>query len=246
MSASENAVQAQVEQSGFIDVLRSRWQWPQTQADEQPFGFRRRLPLPPGPVFIESVQLAEGLGRNLQLASDEFVLVLSGSVQFRQAGREFRLKAGDAGVLLRHKPLGWSADKPTDLIVMRCTTGGGSGADQPVVIDVGAPLAPSNPPLAELLVGDTPTCRNHTDYRSASGEFLCGTWDSTPYHRQLMKFRHFELMSLLEGEVTFVDQLGNEGTFGAGDVVLLVQGGGCSWESREHVKKIYSTYRPNQ
>jgi uncharacterized cupin superfamily protein len=59
-----------------------------------------------------------------------------------------------------------------------------------------------------------------------------------------MMFRHFELMRLLEGEVTFVDQDGRTGTFGAGDVVLLVQGGGASWQSESHVKKIYSTYRP--
>ena len=59
-----------------------------------------------------------------------------------------------------------------------------------------------------------------------------------------MNFRHFELMRLLEGEVTFVDGDGRTGCFAAGDVVLFVQGGGCSWESRTHVKKIYATYRP--
>jgi uncharacterized cupin superfamily protein len=61
-----------------------------------------------------------------------------------------------------------------------------------------------------------------------------------------MTFRHFELMRLLEGEVTFTDQRGRSGTFGTGDVVLFVQGGAASWESRSHVKKIYSTYRPAQ
>jgi uncharacterized cupin superfamily protein len=44
--------------------------------------------------------------------------------------------------------------------------------------------------------------------------------------------------------VTFVDGEGRTGTFGAGAVVLFVQGGGASWESRTHVKKIYATYRP--
>jgi uncharacterized cupin superfamily protein len=247
MSANENGAYSQGKVNSFVDVLGSRREWSSTDSGPQSYVVgRRRLPLPTGPVTVECVDLAAGQLGQAVLPGDEFVLVLSGAVEFRQADRELRLAAGDAGVLLRGHPLEWAANAPTELIVMRCTAGGGAGADAPVPIDVKAPLALSNPPLSELLIGATPTCRNHTDYRSESGEFLCGTWDSTPYHRQLMMFRHFELMSLLEGEVTFVDQQGRSGTFGAGDVVLLVQGGGCSWESGNHVKKIYSTYRPHQ
>ena len=59
-----------------------------------------------------------------------------------------------------------------------------------------------------------------------------------------MNFRHFELMRLLEGEATFADESGRTESFGAGDVVMFVQGGAASWESRTHVKKIYATYGP--
>lgn len=231
---------------GFVDVLGSRRAWPVADngASDSYLASRRRLPLPDGAVSIESVTLAGRQAGEALLDGDEFVLVLNGTIRLRQGARELRLGAGDAGVVIRNGPLQWAADKPTELIVMRCTDGGGAGADEPVLIAVGASLAPSNPPLAELLIGPTPSCRNHTDYRSQSGEFLCGTWDSTPYHRRLMTFRHFELMRLLEGQVTFVDQDSRTGKFGAGDVVLFVQGGGCSWESTTHVKKIYSTYRP--
>ena len=226
-------------QSGFIDVLRSRRAWPAADGGA-PGSYstgRRRLPLPDGPVSIESVNLAAGGSGDVILPGDEFVHVLNGSVRFRQSDRELSLAAGEAGVLLREKPLAWTVDEPTEVIVMRCVAGGGAGSDTPLAIDTAATLAPSNPPLAELLVGPSPSCRNHTDYRSTSGEFVCGTWDSTPYHRRLMMFRHFELMRLLEGEVTFVDQEGRTGTFGSGDVVLLVQGGGASWNSGSHVKK---------
>jgi uncharacterized cupin superfamily protein len=195
-------------------------------------------------VTIESVILSPGRSGQIVLPGDEFVLVLSGAVRFLQKGRELRIGAGEAAVVVCDQPLEWAADEPAELIVMCCTAGG--SADEPVVIDTSARLSPSNPPLAELLVGPTPSCRNHSDYRSATGEFVCGTWDSTPYHRRLMTFRHFELMRLLEGEVTFTDQRGRSGTFGTGDVVLFVQGGTASWESRSHVKKIYSTYRPAQ
>jgi len=233
-------------QLGFVDVLGSRTEWP--TADDSESGSyltgRRRLPLPEGPVTVESASLFSGHGGRNVLPGDEFVLVLGGSVTFRQKRRKIALQAGEAAVLLRDEPLEWATEETTELIIMRCTAAG--SAEEPAVIDTKAPLSPSNPPLANLLVGPTPTCRNHSDFRSATGEFVCGTWDSTPYHRRLMEFRHFELMRLLEGEVTFVDQEGRIGTFGAGDVVLFVQGGAASWESRSHVKKIYSTYRPVQ
>ncbi len=231
---------------GFIDVLSSRSEWPAT--DDSVAGSyltgRRRLPLPAGPVTIESVTLSSGRSGRAMLPGDEFVLVVTGAVRFLQKGRGLQLGVGEAGVLVRDQSLEWAADEPAELIVMRCTAGG--SGEEPVVIDTAAPLSPSNPPLADLLVGPTPACRNHSDFRSATGEFACGTWDSTPYHRRLMEFRHFELMRLLEGEVTFVDRHGRSGIFGAGDVVLFVQGGAASWESRSHVKKIYSTYRPAQ
>ena len=99
-------------------------------------------------------------------------------------------------------------------------------------------------PAAELLLTPAPVCRNHTDYRSADGEFTCGTWDSTPYTRRAMFFRHMELMFLLEGSVTFVDEAGRSGTFSKGDIFLIEQGASCSWQNLEDVAKLYVIYRP--
>jgi uncharacterized cupin superfamily protein len=227
-----------------VDVLGSRACWP--KADDHACGSyltgRRRLALPEGPVTVESVALSAGTSGQGILTGDEFVLVLSGAVRFSQKGRDLQIGEGEAAVVLRDQPLRWTANEPAELIVMRCTAGG--SANEPVIIDTAASLSQSNPPLADLLIGDTPSCRNHSDFRSSTGEFVCGTWDSTAYHRRLMEFRHFELMRLLEGEVTFVDHNGRSGTFAAGDVVLFVQGGAASWESRSHIKKIYATYRP--
>jgi uncharacterized cupin superfamily protein len=233
------------EAQSFVDVLGSRSTWPDAgYAEADPYSAgRRRLPLPEGPVCVELATLADRQSGETILSGDEFVLVVAGTIRFRQAGRELRLEADDAGVVVRSLPLEWATDGATELLVMRCSAGPG-GADGPARIDVDAPLSPSIPPIAELLIGPTPSCRGHMDFRSVSGEFMCGTWDSTPYHRRLMNFRHFELMRLLEGEVTFADASGCTASFGEGDVVLFVQGGGASWESRTHVKKIYATYRP--
>ena len=233
--------------AGFVDVLGTSAQWPLVEglAAGESFGrSRRRLPLPEGPITLEMAQIARGASGQTRLAGDEFMLVLEGDLTFEQAGARCALAAGEAGVAVRGRSLDWRTDGGVKLIIMRCTAGGGAGADGPVRIDQDAPLSPSNPPAADVLIGPTPACRKHQDYRSGSGEFACGTWDSTPYKRQLISFGHYELMRLLEGSVTFVDAAGREGTFGAGDVVLFEQGGGASWESREHVKKIYSTYRP--
>jgi len=233
--------------AGFVDVLRTSEQWPPVEGEPGVDGYfpdRRRLPLPGGPITLEVAQVQRGGSGRTRLLGDEFVLVLDGDIIFEQSGARCDLSTGEAGVLVRERPLDWRSDRGAKLVVMRCAGGGGAGADGPVRIDQGAPLAPSNPPAPDVLIGPTPECRNHTDYRSGSGELVCGTWDSTPYNRRLVTFRHYELMRLLEGSVTFVDAAGREGTFGAGDVVLFEQGGGASWESREHVKKIYCTYRP--
>ena len=235
---------------GFVDVLGTSETWPEAprlppDADAYLAG-RRRLPLPEGPITVERARLEAGASGHCDLPGDEFVLVVEGAIAFEQSGVRCELSAGEAAVLMRNRPLAWRAGPGVgaDLILMRCTGGGAAGAEAPVKVDPDAQLGPSNPPAAEVLIGPTPTCRGHADYRSANGEFAIGVWDSTPYHRRPIQFGHYELMRLLAGSVTFVDAAGREGRFRTGDVILFEQGGSAAWESREYVKKIYCTYRP--
>jgi uncharacterized cupin superfamily protein len=235
---------------GFVDVLGTLAAWP--AAPEPPAGAsayltdRHRLPLPEGPITVEHASLAAGAAGECVLPGDEFVLVVGGAVAFEQSGVRCDLAAGEAAVLMRDRPLTWRVgpNGGADLILMRCMGGGGAGAEAPVKIDPDAQLGPSNPPAAEVLLGPTPTCRGHADYRSANGEFASGVWDSTPYHRRPIQFGHYELMRLLAGSVTFVDSAGRVGRFRTGDVILFEQGGSAAWESLEYVKKIYCTFRP--
>ena len=206
-----------------------------------PGGFleaRAQLPLADGPVTVAALAL-HGSGRVDVMPADEFVIVLDGALTIGGA----TIPANESIVLPGGIGFDWEATPGTRAVAMRCTSGP-AGAQRPIRIDLAAPLSPSGAPLAELLVGPTPSCRNFTDFRSANGEFTCGTWDSTPYHRRAMHYRHYELMYLLAGSVTFVDGAGREGTFAKGDVFLVEQGSDCSWESREHVKKVYAIYRP--
>jgi len=203
---------------------------------------RAVLPLRGGPVTLSVLRLS-GDGTEAALSADEFAIVLEGGLSIVQAGNPYEVPAGRSIVIPAGIPFEWIARTATTVIVMACKSGP-AGAVHPVRIDESADLVASGAPLAELLVGPTPSCRNFTDYRSGNGEFVCGTWDSTPYHRRAMTYGHFELMHLLQGAVTFVDESGREATFGEGDVFLVEQGARCSWESRVDVKKVYAIYRP--
>lgn len=204
---------------------------------------RAALDLPQGPVSVYLIALPQGRGRVQNLPDDEFLILIDGALTLETSDSTTQIAPHQSVVVTKSTGFAWSSREGARLIAMRRN---GSPDAEPAIIpiDESAPLETSGAPLAELLVGPTPNCRNFTDYRSGDGEFVCGTWDSTPYHRLPMPYRHYELMHLLEGSVTFVDGAGREGSFARGDIFLVEQGAHCSWESREHVKKVYAIYRP--
>ncbi len=183
-----------------------------------------------------------GDGRVRLLPTDEFVIVLSGRVGIESARGGRIVEAGRSAVLPSGLDFVWRAATGTVVVLVSCP--GPRQDGDPVAIDEHAALEPSGAPLAELLVGPTPSCRNHTDFESATGEFMCGTWDSTPYHRRPMVYRHIELMHLLEGAVTFGTEGGESATFSKGDIFLAKRGAKCSWRSDVPVKKVYAIHRP--
>lgn len=201
----------------------------------------------PTPAFVDDaatvVALAPiGEGRVEELRTDEFVIVLSGTLTLKSTRSTTVVEAGRSAVLPAGLSFGWHASEGTLAIIVACPASSGAASDI-VRINESAPLAASNPPSDALLVGPRPTCRNHSDYRSNNGEFVCGTWDSTPYHRSAMPYRHIELMHLLDGCVTFQDASGSV-TFSKGDIFLAARGAECAWISDVHVKKVYAIHRP--
>lgn len=213
-------------------------------ASEDAFQTRRRRVFEyDGPVDIGAIDLPTGQGRVNEMAADEFVIVCEGAVTLTHPDGTTNLSEGHSVVLPRGSSFSWRCERKTSLIYMRCE-GDRAQTAAVVQIDESAPLQPSGAPLAELLISPEPACRNHTDYRSANGEFTCGSWDSTPYHRKAMLYRHCELMYLLEGAVMLEDETGRSHTFGRSDIFVVEQGARCSWESREHVKKVYAIFRP--
>lgn len=207
-------------------------------------GRRRHLPrAEAAPVEVGVIDLPTGEGEVQEVTAHEYVIVCSGGVRFMQQGRSIELREGQSAVLPPGTRFSWHCERGATLIYMR-QHGGPVGSSAILPIDEAAPLEPSAGPLSRLLIGPAPECRNHTDYRSADGVFTCGTWDSTPYRRHAMLYRHCELMYLLEGAVTLEDESGSRHIFTRHDIFVLEQGAQCSWESREHVKKVYAIYRP--
>ncbi len=211
--------------------------------DDRFLSRRRVLDWASSPVTAGVIELEAGSGVVQALPADEFIIVCEGNLILLQDGRPLTLSAGNSVVLPQGAAFSWASDAPVSLIFMRYNAS--QPGDRTIVpIKENPQMAPSNPPQPELLLTPTPACRNVADYRSADTKFACGTWDSTPYHRLAMFYPHCELMYLLEGSVTFIDETGRSGTFSKGDIFLVEQQAKCSWESRVNVAKVFAIYRP--
>ena len=219
-----------------------------SSAGDDPFlAHRHALDWTPGPVTAGVITLDAGSGEVQALPADEFILVHEGCLTLAQQGEKqdlpLTLEPGQSAVIPRGAAFTWLASTPVSLIFTRYNLSQpGSGVIVP--IQQSPELKPSGTPPVDLLTTPSPSCRNFTDYLSADGEFMCGTWDSTPYARRPLFYRHYELMYLLKGSVDFVDETGRGATFSKGAIFLVEQGASCTWDSREDVAKVYVIYRP--
>ncbi|MCE7796244.1 cupin domain-containing protein [Sphingobium sufflavum] len=194
------------------------------------------------PSPVSALTLDAGEGRVDALPNDEFLIVVAGALRLSDAAGAHVLADGDAAVIPHGAAFAWSADAGTVAIVMTYADSQPSGAAI-TPITKNPPLEPSAKPAADILIGPAPDCRNFNDYRVDDGKFVCGTWDSTPYHRHGFLYGHHEIMHILTGSVTFSDENGRAQSFATGDVVLAERGSHCGWESREHVAKAFAIYR---
>jgi uncharacterized cupin superfamily protein len=212
------------------------WAW-----DDAFLSSRRLLDMAPGPVSAGAITLDEGSGQVRRLPADEFVIVCDGYITLAQDGRRLTLEAGGSAVIPHGAAFAWTAEQPVSLAFLRYNhSQPGDGVIVPVAEQPAA--APSHHPLGASW--PAPAWRNHTDYRSASGEFSCGAWDATPYARRAMARRKVELMYLLEGSVAVADETGRRNTFTRGDIFIVEQHAQCRWEYRGNVAKVYAAYQP--
>ena len=211
---------------------------------EEPFGAgAQKFDVRAGPCSVLAISLDTGSGESTGLDADTWVFAEKGAVTLTGPAGDVTLAEGQSAVITRNTPFAWRTQAPAVLIGMAYPDGEG-GDPGITVIDNRATLNPSNPPAAELLLGETPSCRSNNHFASADETFKCGIWDSTPYQRTPIFFHHSELMHLLAGSVTFTDASGRTATFSKGDTFIIEQGAECSWDSQVDVAKIYALYRP--
>ena len=211
-----------------------------------PFGAGAHiLPVRAGPCEVFTATIAAGSGEHVEERGDTWIFASSGALTLNTGSDQAVIEPGSSAVIAKGTSFRWHTAQPVILIGMRYleAVGGDGGIS---LIDNAAPLLPSSPPADDVLISERPDCRSNNVFRSASGEFQCGTWDSTPYQRVPIFFRHSELMHLLEGEVSFTDEAGRTGTFRKGDTLIIEQGARCSWASFVPVAKIYALYKPAQ
>lgn len=249
MSNLQDAAAVQSTPRTFIDLRQFAQDKSQgiavmASAGQDPFlSSRRLLDFPHGPVTAGAIALEAGNGAVQSQPVDEFIIVCEGTLTLIQQDRTLVLGPEKSAVIQHGAEFSWSAEAPVSVIFMRYHDS--RPGDRAIVpIKQNPEFGPAGGPAAELLLTPAPVCRNYSDHRSSDGVFVCGTWDSTPYHRRPMSYRIYELMHLLEGSVTFVDETGRSGTFSRGDIFIVEQGAQCSWESRENVAKVYAIYRP--
>lgn len=230
----------------FID-LRVLAEQATLHAGTDPFGADAQiLPVRAGPceIFVATVA---GAGKAREDRGDTWIFVPDASIIIEHDGKNSTIEPGSSAVVARGTEFGWQGPENGHALIigMRYLDAeAGNGGVFP--IDNAAPLSPSNPPADNVLLSGRPNCRSNNVFRSKSGEFQCGTWDSTPYQRIPIFFAHSELMHLLQGEVTFTDEAGRTATFRKGDTFIIEQGARCSWDSHERVAKIYAQYCPAQ
>jgi uncharacterized cupin superfamily protein len=206
--------------------------------------FRRKaLPLDDHTVSVEVFRLEAGSGEVAGQSADEFLHVLDGALTLRFEGGELALGPGQSAVVPAGAGFEWRCDAQVTIVAMRRP--GAPTPAAPCVMDLSGQLCPSAPPSTDLLLTPTPQCRNLTLFKSADQTFSCGVWDSTPYTRTAITYGHYELMHLVEGEVTFVDDSGFVAAFSAGDLFLVRKGARCSWRSMVDVTKVFAIYRPD-
>ena len=234
-----------VDHPTFID-LRIMASDNQLTVDADPFGIGGRIVvIRAGACEVLAATIAEGDGEAHEHRGDLWVLAQDGEILLSYAQQELILSPGTSAVISKGTTFRWRTELPVTMIGMRYLDAV-EGTHGIVAIDNDAPLSPSNPPALDVLTSPVPSCRSNSMFRSTGDEFLCGIWDSTPYQRRAIYFQHCELMHLLEGEVTFMDEANRTATFSKGDTFIIEQGAKCTWESYAHVKKIYAYFKSSK
>lgn len=177
------------------------------------------------------------------LAHHEFTHITEGEVVLHSDGAApVTLKAGDAAVIPKGTPVRWQQSGPVKrtFMVFADEEGPEENAPRTVIrIDTQAELAPSAPPLADLVISTpAPEASNRNVFLARDGKLRIGLWECTAYARTETKPAYSELMQILSGSVT-LSQPDRAWSAKAGETLVVPANAECRWTSNETVRKIF-------
>jgi len=168
----------------------------------------------------------------------EFMYLIDGSVTLVDAsGREETFEAGDAMFIPRGVTHHWKQSEVLRKYWVIFDEGSPDDASDRSSADSFVRFEPHGP--SGKLEGEGRT-REHMYYAARGEKLSAGVWEADPSSSE--KFHspdYTELMCLLEGSVTIVDEAGHEELVEAGDVVLVPKGMRYQWKQEEPVRKYW-------
>lgn len=178
---------------------------------------------------------------------NEFMHILEGEVTIVTEHGNTTVKAGESFILPKGLRCRWTQPgKVRKFFVIHDDRSGraNEGPLAPITVDTAAILAPSTPPSADILLSPVPVQHAKDLFSDATGQLNIGLWDTTGYVRKLIDFSRHELMHLIEGSVTFTDDLGRTQSYKAGDTFFVPLGTPNSWASEGYLRKIFVIFQP--
>ena len=178
---------------------------------------------------------------------NEFMTVLEGEVVIVEEGRTVSVKAGESFIIPKGLRCRWTQPGHVrKFFVIHDESSGlkNAGPLRTIKIDPQVQAEPSTPPPLAMLLTPVPVQHAHEYFADATGQLTIGVWDTTGYTRKLIDFPRHELMHLIEGSVTMIDDEGREQTFTAGDTFFVPMGTPNSWNSKGYLRKIFVIFQP--
>ncbi|MBM3584027.1 MAG: DUF861 domain-containing protein [Alphaproteobacteria bacterium] len=180
---------------------------------------------------------------------NELMHVLEGTITIvEKGGRETTIKAGETFIIPKGLVCAWKQPTYVRKFFVIFDDASGAKAKDPstlhvIKVDTKAPLGPMEIADTSMFFGPVPTQTVKSWFEDASGQLTVGVWATTPFTRKVAPFGRYELMHILEGEVTISDGKGGDQTFKAGDTFLVPEGAPCAWSNKVPVKKIYTIFK---
>lgn len=230
-----------------------------TRLKLDPGDFQSDLPEQHVHVYFEDEALGLSVGvwttTSMQEAfgpypGDEFMWVLEGRVAMIDGeDRETRVEPGETFCIRNAIPISWKQEGFLRKIYMTYespsatapkieSAEGGVVVLDPSGLETGLAKMDNTDPF--VIRGEAPRQRDSSGFTNDSGTMFVGMWDSEPFQSEMKPFPCYELVQLLEGNVTITEEGGTAHEFKAGDAFFVPKDTVCSWKTDGYVKKLYS------